>query len=207
MQLAERPNRRPQRSANAIARRRTAVDDGVPAPLRNPLLTPRHPASDAKNCSTRNPSEMAMTTDAAGPGSQRGPDTGSIPATPFNALATVSAAAPSNAMWLRSAPGATDPPYAHTSTSTAAIATSDMSRRATPRWAKFVGRPLGHDEGIVDFRTTVGNGLAPGTEIANAAGIAVAGALAVPRPDEHDATTINNVNAPTQRRRLSTGEV
>jgi hypothetical protein len=153
--------------------------------------------SDAKNCSTRNPSEMAMTTDAAGPGSQRGPDTGSIPATPFNALATVSAAAPSNAMWLRSAPGATDPPYAHTSTSTAAIATSDMSRRATPRWAKFVGRPLGHDEGIVDFRTTVGNGLAPGTEIAKAAGIAVVGALAVPRPDEHDATTINNVNAPT----------
>jgi hypothetical protein len=206
MQLAERPNRRPQRSANAIASRRTAVDDGVPAPLSNPLLTPRQPASDAKNCSTRSPSEIAMTTDAAAPGSQRGPDTGSIPATPFNALAIVSAAAPSNATSLRSAPAATNPPYAHTSTSTAAIATSDMSRRATPRWAKFLGRPLGHDEGFGDSRTTVGNGLAPGTEIAEA-GIAVAGALPVPPPDEHDATAINNVNAPTQRRRLSTGEV
>jgi hypothetical protein len=140
---------------------------------------------------------MAMKTDAAAPGSQRGPETGSIPATPFNALAIVSAAAPSNVTSLRSARGATDPPYAHTSASTAAIATSDMSMRATPRWAKFVGRPLGHEERIDDFRTTVGNGLAPGTEIAKAAGVAVAGALAVSRPDEHDATAINSVNTPT----------
>jgi hypothetical protein len=61
---------------------------------------------------------------------------------------------------------------------------------------KFVGRLVGHDEGVIDFRTTVGNGLAPGTVIAKAAGIAVAGAVAVPRPDEHDVTTINHVNAP-----------
>jgi hypothetical protein len=197
MQLADSPNRRLQRSANAITRRRTAVDDGVPAPLNNPSLTPRQPESDANSCSTRSPSEIAITTDAAGPGSQRGPDTGSIPATPFNALAIVSAAAPSNATWLRSAPAATDPPYAHTSTPTAAIATSDMSRRATPRWAKFIGRPAAHDERFVDLRTTAGNGLAPGTEIAKTAGIVVAGALTVPRPDEHDATATNNVNAPT----------
>lgn len=179
----------------------------MPAPLNNPLLTPRQPVSDAKKCSTRSPSEIATTTNAAGPGSQRGPDTGSIPATPFNALAIVSAAAPSNATWLRNAPGAPDRPYAHTSTSTAATATSEMSRRATPFWSKLAGMTPGHDEGFVDFRTTVGNGRAPGTEIAKAAGIVEAGALALPRPDEHDATAINNVNAPTKRRRLSTREV
>lgn len=134
-----------------------------------------------------------MTTDAAGPGSQRGPDKGSIPATPFIAFTIVVAAAPSNATRLR---GATDPPYVHTSTLTTAIATSEMSRRATPRCAKVAGRPPGHDEGLADSRTAVGNGLDPGTEIATTAGIVVVGALAVPRLDEHDAKASSNVHAP-----------
>ena len=125
-----------------------------------------------------------MTTDAPAPGSQRGPDTGSIPATPFTALPIVVAAAPKNATWLRGAPGATDPPYVHTSTSTTAIATSEMSRRATPRCVKFTGftgRRPGHDEGPVAARTAAGNGLDPGTEIATNAGIGAVGALEVPR--------------------------
>lgn len=148
-----------------------------------------------------------MTNDAPAPGSQRGPDTGSIPATPFTALTIVVAAAPRNATWLRGAPGATDPPYVHTSTLTTAIATSEMSRRATPRCGKFAGRRPGHDEGPAAARTAAGNGVDPGTEIATNAGIGAVGALAVPRLDEHDANARTNAHAPTQRRRLGTRAV
>ena len=75
--------------------------------------------------------------------------------------------------------------------------------------AKFVGRSLGHDEGFDDFRTTVGNGLAPGTEIAKAAGIAVAGALAVSatgraRRDGDQQRQRADIAPPTEHRRSMT---
>ena len=139
-----------------------------------------------------------MTTDAAGPGSQRGPDTGSIPATPFSASTIV----------VRGRAVERDVAAQRTRRHRPSVrAHLDVDRRdrheryveasdTALRRSSSAGAP-GHDEGIVDLRTTVGNGLAPGTEIAKTAGIVVVGALAVPRPDEHDAKARTNANAPT----------
>ena len=99
------------------------------------------------------------------------------------------------------------PPYAHTSTVTGATATSEMSRRATPRCAKLAGRTAAHVDGRLEARTVVGSGAEPGTEIGTIGGVVIDGALADPVPDEHDASTTRIKNPPRARRRPSTRAV
>jgi hypothetical protein len=197
MQLATTPNRREQRSASSTARSSSAVHIDVAGALRNPLLTPPQPARETSSCSRLTPSETSTSTEAVAPGSQRGPDTGSIPARLPASFPKTSASTPSKTTSPPRVFGADDPTNAQTSTLIAAIGTSDMSGRPTPRLVGLAGRTRGHAEGAADLRTVVGIAAVVGVSTTGA--IDVAGRVTRVPPDEHAEIATNN--APTPRLR------
>jgi len=164
------------------------------------LLTPRQPASDATNCSTFNPSVTTTSTDAAAPGSQRGPEKGSIPVRPFAAFSSPSASEPPNTT--RPYNGRVlDPTYVHTSTLTAAMGTSEKSRRPTPRLAGVAEKRRGHRERDVDVRTVVGSGADVGVTTTTAV---VVDTVACFPPDEHPAKPTSKPHTPKHQSRRRT---
>lgn len=144
-------------------------------------------------------------TDAAAPGSHRGPETGSIPASPFAAFSNVSASRPSNTTSPRKVFGGADPAYAHISTLIAAIGTSDASGRPTPLFVGVAGRSRGHREGADDLRTVVGIAVVVG--VVTNIGTDVGGAVTLEPPDEHAENATNNEPTPRRRsrRRITPG--